>query len=61
MTSLNKRLKDMEKAYREVLARNYLTAVIIRSDDDMKLHKANIGPETKVIKIVARKERVNSG
>lgn len=59
MSNLTKRLEDLEKAYREALASNYLAAVIIRSDEDLEQHKGLIGPETKVIRIVAATKRVS--
>jgi hypothetical protein len=60
MSNLSKRMSDLEKAYSKVLASNYLTAVIIRTDEDLKQHKGNIGPDTQIIKIVARKEKVSN-
>jgi hypothetical protein len=58
VSQMSKRLANLEKAYRKALISNSLYAIIIRSDEDLAQHKANIGPDTKIIRIVARKEKV---
>ncbi|HWO77764.1 MAG TPA: hypothetical protein VNM69_18000 [Bacillus sp. (in: firmicutes)] len=55
-----KRLEALEKRVEDLKESCFLPVVVIRTDDDLKKYQGEIGPETRVIRIIAAKKRVGA-